>query len=114
MGDEVLQSIAQIMQSSLRHSDLAFRYGGDEFAALFPETSHQAAVHVAQRLEQRFAQHWADRCAAEGKTLVCGLSWGVASFPADAADTVTLVRVADEQLYVCKRAHHERGLREKI
>ncbi len=49
-GDEVLRRIAQALESSVRFSDVAGRYGGDEFALLLPDTDPEAASRVGERL----------------------------------------------------------------
>jgi diguanylate cyclase (GGDEF)-like protein len=93
------------LKSSLRQSDAVFRYGGDEFAAVCPETSGDAMKHALQRLESnmpalriesRLQEHLAERL---------DISWGVASFPADGAEEDELIRIADDRLYACKRSH---------
>ncbi len=104
-GDRFLAGIARQMQSSLRQSDAVFRYGGDEFVALCPETSRQAMETVLRRLEGNLH---AD-CAAAGLAENIGVSWGVASFPADAADVDELIQLADKRLYDCKKEHHQRA-----
>jgi diguanylate cyclase (GGDEF)-like protein len=45
-GDEVLKIIAHIIKQNTRHSDLSFRYGGDEFALILPDTSKEDALQV--------------------------------------------------------------------
>ncbi|MFN7947172.1 MAG: GGDEF domain-containing protein [Blastocatellia bacterium] len=103
-GDEVLLSVARIVQSSLRHSDTAFRYGGDEFAAICPETPGEVMEGVMRRVEASVLSYFADSPVSEE----CGISWGVASFPVDASRAADLMRIADERLYECKKAHHQR------
>jgi diguanylate cyclase (GGDEF)-like protein len=99
-GDRMLAEVASLLKSSLRQSDAVFRYGGDEFAALCPETSGDAVAHALHRLESnmpvesRLQGHLAERP---------GISWGAASFPADADEERELIRIADDRLYACKR-----------
>ncbi|HWQ36882.1 MAG TPA: GGDEF domain-containing protein [Blastocatellia bacterium] len=102
-GDEVLLSVARIVQSSLRHSDTAFRYGGDEFAAICPETPGEVMEGVMRRVEASVLSYLTDSPVAEE----CGISWGVASYPADATRVSDLLRIADERLYECKKQHHQ-------
>lgn len=108
-GDQMLLSFAGILQSSLRHSDLAFRHGGDEFAAVCPETAGPGLEAALDRLERKLRRH----CAGVGLGDEVGISWGVASFPADAGEAAGLIRLADERLYACKKRHHagERHMR---
>jgi diguanylate cyclase (GGDEF)-like protein len=53
MGDQALIALAQSCQKQLRSSDLFGRYGGEEFLALLPETPHEKAMEVAERLRQK-------------------------------------------------------------
>ncbi len=101
-GDRTLWQVAGLLKSSLRQSDAVFRYGGDEFAAVCPETSGEAMAHVLRRLESN-VRAWRIESHLSGHF---GVSWGVASLPADATDENELIRIADERLYACKRARH--------
>lgn len=53
VGDEVLRDVAGVVRDSLRTSDYAFRFGGDEFLAALPDTPAEGAAVVATRLRQR-------------------------------------------------------------
>jgi diguanylate cyclase (GGDEF)-like protein len=99
-GDRVLAQVARTLRAKLRRTDQIFRYGGDEFAALCPETGRNALHAVLERLEARTGQLG---------SLEVAISWGVASFPADATLGAELVRLADERLYTRKREHHLQG-----
>jgi diguanylate cyclase (GGDEF)-like protein len=101
-GDRMLAEVASLLKSSLRQSDAVFRYGGDEFAAICPETSGGAMAHALRRVES----------IKPAESILTGravdrldISWGVASFPADAAEEDELIRIADDRLYACKRSH---------
>jgi diguanylate cyclase (GGDEF)-like protein len=103
-GDRVLLKVASILESSLRQSDAAFRYGGDEFAAVCPETSGDSMSRVLGRIETSVRY-----CCLEAQPAYhIGISWGVASFPVDAQDPSELIYVADERLYDCKKEHHRK------
>lgn len=104
-GDRILAEVAGVLKSSLRQSDAVFRYGGDEFVAVCPETSGDAMANALRRLESnmpalriepRLQGHLAEHL---------DISWGVASFPADAAEEDELIRIADDRLYAYKRSH---------
>jgi diguanylate cyclase (GGDEF)-like protein len=101
-GDRLLAEVAGLLKSSLRQSDAIFRYGGDEFAALCPETSGKAMAHVLRRLESNIPVE----SRLRGRLVEpLSISWGAASFPADANEEGELIRIADDRLYVCKRSH---------
>ena len=102
MGDRVLLQVASILQSSLRQSDATFRYGGDEFAAICPETSGDEMEILLYRIELNFKEF----CASTQIDLLTGISWGVASLPADALEAGDLIRMADKRLYDRKKEHH--------
>lgn len=54
-GDEVLKSFAKIMRQQTREVDQCFRYGGEEFAILLPETDSKGSIMVADRVREQFA-----------------------------------------------------------
>ena len=98
-GDRVLSQVARTLRAKLRRTDQVFRYGGDEFAALCPETGRKALLALLDRVEAR-TRHVGSHEVT--------ISWGVASFPTDATSAADLVKLADEQLYIRKREHHLR------
>jgi len=104
-GDHILARVAGILKSSLRQSDTVFRYGGDEFAAVCPETSGDAMTHALRRLESNMSAWRLESHLLEH----LDISWGIASFPADAVEENELISIADKRLYACKRAHYRRG-----
>lgn len=55
-GDRVLAGLAEVIRAEIRGSDSAYRYGGEEFIVLFPETAPDEAEIVAERLRQTFSQ----------------------------------------------------------
>lgn len=93
-GDEVLARTAGIIRDSLRDSDFAARWGGEEFVCLLTETTKRKAFVVAERIRARLEKTF----AAEGITI----SGGVASFPADGEDEEALFAFADRALYRAK------------
>ena len=111
-GDRILAQVATVLKSSLRQSDLVFRYGGDEFAAICPETSSGAIAHALRRLEASIPSrpletHPQEQLGEQLGEQLAGqpnISWGAASFPADSVEMDKLIAVADERLYACKRA----------
>jgi diguanylate cyclase (GGDEF)-like protein len=100
-GDRALAQVAFILKSSLRQSDALFRYGGDEFAAICPETPGDAISYALRRLESSMPTCRAESCLPEQ----LDISWGAASFPADGVGERELICVADHRLYECKQAH---------
>ena len=98
-GDEVLRKVAQVLKESVRETDLLFRYGGDEFVIVLPETDG-AARRVAARLRKRLAK-WAKEQGLDEVGL--GLSIGVTRWtPERPLSMEELLRRADAALYRAK------------
>ncbi len=87
-GNEILRNLAHILRHNTRNCDLLARYGGEEFVILFPETSAEEAMVVAQRI--------CERVAAEMDITV---TIGLASLPDDTDNHSELVRAADKAMY---------------
>src|SRR2546423_2904985 len=103
-GDEVLQTIAEIMRDSTRRTDCCARYGGEEFVIVLPDTSAADAMDTAEHIRARVA---AKKFSGRKMTL----SIGVATFPEDADDAESIIAVADEALYQAKREGRDRTVR---
>ena len=100
-GDKVLRSLSDAIQHSLRRSDSAFRYGGEEFVIILPEVELNAAGLLAERLRQRFAE--AKVLTSSGDTIQCTVSIGVAEWQ-NGEDRLSFLGRADEAVYAAKRA----------
>lgn len=102
-GDKVLELLAGIISSQCRTTDLPSRFGGEEFALLFPKTDSLTAWEIAERLRKIISiepfPH--EKHQPEGQLTV---SIGIATFPADATDWYTLINNADRALYKAKSA----------
>lgn len=98
VGDHALLSVGQLLRRTFRTSDRVCRYGGDEFALIFPETDRAEAVRLAERLRARISSTFPDDDMPEAITA----SLGVAAFPEDAGDAESLVLAADRALYQAK------------
>ena len=108
-GDEMLRLVADGIRSGLRRSDLAFRYGGDEFAAILLHADVARAQAVVRPHQQAHHQKpQGTNGDAAGAWL--SLSAGVACFPDDATTADELVRMADAALYDAKWAARARGV----
>jgi len=100
-GDEALAEMGRILKSACRGYDIVTRYGGEEFAILFPGATTKNAYELASRIVSEVREtHF------EGENLLPSgaltISIGVACFPEDAGDAADLVRSADEALYEAK------------
>lgn len=100
-GDEVLREVAARLRNVVRGVDLVFRYAGDEFAVILPETGSEEAVFAAERLLGEFRRTPVYSSRAK-RDIHLTLSIGVAAFPADAGDAQGLLEKADQALLVAK------------
>ncbi|MFH1150137.1 MAG: diguanylate cyclase [Actinomycetota bacterium] len=101
-GDVVLSQIASIIDSNTRDVDKVFRYGGDEFCVVLPETGTEEALVVAEKVRRAvYDFHFPGEERLPVDTL--SISIGLASLPADAQDEEGLVSGADMALYAAKQ-----------
>ncbi len=102
VGTELLVEVAQLIQFNTRAVDMVFRYGGDEFVVLLPQTGKAAAVDAAQRL--RHALKEARFLAAHALQLTMVASFGVATYPQDGDTAEAILQAADGQMYKVKHS----------
>lgn len=98
-GDEVLVQVASLLKKHARGSDIACRYGGEEFLLVFPGTSLELARKRAEEIQHNCAalsiQH-------EGKNIAVMLSFGVAAYPDHGQQWEQIIVKADKALYQSK------------
>jgi len=100
VGSKLLREMAELIRGSLRLIDYAFRYGGDEFVILLPQTGKESANVVARRLHERVNEK--KFMAEEGLNLHLTASFGLATYPPDATTKPEMIRLADEAMYLAK------------
>lgn len=106
-GDEVLTIMARVISTELRGSDVAARFGGDEFIILLPQTSAPSAAVLVDRIAERFKEE-VMRCFPE---VPVGVSIGVASLRITRAPSAeALIHEADVALYTSKEARRAEAL----
>ena len=102
-GDEVLSAVGVAVTSTLRTSDFAGRYGGEEFILLLPDTDGESAVIVAEKLRVALAS-----VEVPGVPRSITASFGVAALPGDGSEPSSLLRTADRALYLAKAGGRNR------
>src|SRR2546430_6519658 len=105
VGDEVIREVAGRLSACLRASDLICRYGGEEFAALLPDTAWSDAYRVAERLHATVA---GQPVTTEAGNLAVTVSVGVAAPPELDGDLAAMLNPADGALYQAQRAGRHR------
>jgi diguanylate cyclase (GGDEF)-like protein len=100
-GDIVLNKLAELFGNSIRCVDLIFRYGGEEFTILLPETSKGEAKNSAERLREFIEETQFN--VLENKKATLTISVGIAEFSEDAKDKQGFIHCADQALFEAKR-----------
>lgn len=103
-GDELLAAVARLIAEGCRSSDLAARYGGDEFAVILPETSLAGAASFGEKIRESVACH---PFGPGGEPRIT-ISVGAAEFPQQARSPRELVDAADAELYRAKSSGRNR------
>lgn len=108
-GDDCLRTIAKILKSALRRpADMAFRYGGEEFACLLPFTDERGAQERASAILEAMQAQQIPHCASEVSpfvTLSIGIAWAI---PHEEQGWSQLLQDADTALYQSKSAGRNR------
>ncbi len=102
-GDKALQIFAEVLRKSVRQADLAARWGGEEFAILFPGASAEQALDVVERVRADLAE----QLLASGGTPFTA-SFGIADSTMDSSFE-EILRIADEALYSSKDSGRDRA-----
>ena len=102
-GDEVLAAVGALAAASIRASDFVGRLGGEEFAAVLPNTNLAGALAAAEKLRAAIAT-----ISVPGVEQRTTASFGVAILPDDAGEPEQLLRLADRALYAAKNAGRDR------
>ena len=99
-GDDVLRALGAVIRTSIRNVDSAYRYGGDEFVVLLPETEIVGAFVVAEKIRAGAEEVGLALTETEPLTSV---SIGLVSHPEDGLSAEELMTAADRAMYQAKR-----------
>jgi diguanylate cyclase (GGDEF)-like protein len=102
-GDECLRRVAAVMKACLRRpTDRVARYGGEEFGLLLPDTDAMGALHLAGQIREGLAAAHIEHAASSVGGLLT-ISVGLSTLaPGRVGNETTLLKAADEQLYIAK------------
>ncbi len=104
-GNRLLQHVVKQVLGQLRSTDIAARYGGDEFVVMLPDTPARGAFEVAERIRNAVES---TPFPAGTETVHCSVSIGAASHPQDGRTLDALLARADRALYQAKEAGRNR------
>jgi diguanylate cyclase (GGDEF)-like protein/PAS domain S-box-containing protein len=104
-GDKVIEQVAQLLREHARESDVAGRYGGEEFGVVLSDTDQAGARIFAERLRQAIEQLLVQY---NGQDIRFTISLGVADLSAPANDHAELIARADQALYTSKKTGRNR------
>ena len=105
IGSELLEKVGRRLKELSRKDDLCFRYGGDEFMILMPETDAATALVLTKAMHAAFMKTVFEM--KNGLKLSIGTSIGLASSPEDGVSVHTIIGIADARMYYVKG--HGRG-----
>jgi diguanylate cyclase (GGDEF)-like protein len=113
MGNQALQHIANVLKQHVRKNDIVARYGGEEFTVILPDTNREEAYDIAERMRQAVRNQvviLSEDLTSEKEIVIKNtVSIGIAVYPEQAEDGLSLVRHADRAMYVgAKQAGRDR------
>lgn len=104
-GNQLLMKVARCISNELRHTDIAARYGGDEFVVLLPETPMKGGLDVAERIRTAVSDTVFEVGPARVKNTV---SVGIACYPEHGRTLDAITARADQAMYEAKKLGRNR------
>jgi len=100
VGDKVIVALSKVLKSSIRDSDLAIRYGGEEFVIMLHNANDEGTMSIAKKIHSEFGNLSFD--VGNGEPLKKTISIGIAKFPTDGDTIWKCIKYADTALYEAK------------
>jgi diguanylate cyclase (GGDEF)-like protein len=107
-GSKVLREVGFLLRAAIRETDIAARYGGDEFVVILPDTDYPQAKRLGERIRQLILR--TTFLKEEGINSRIGASIGLATFPTEAPSKDELIHLADERMYRDKEDNREKAI----
>ncbi len=107
-GSKVLREVGFLLRAAIRETDIAARYGGDEFVVILPDMDHDQAQRLGERMRQLILR--TTFLKEEGLDARLGASIGLATFPTEAPTKEALIQLADERMYLDKEKNRSRPI----
>ena len=100
VGDQVISAIGKLLNETIRNSDLAIRYGGEEFVVMLHNADDKGTLEVAKKIHSAFGNLIFD--VGSGETLQKTMSIGISKFPTNGDTIWKCIKFADTALYKAK------------
>jgi len=104
-GDVVIQELSLVMKELIRDSDIAVRYGGEEFLVLLLNTTEKDSIRLANKIREKFSLK---EFKSQSDTFTKTLSVGISHYPSDSNSLWKVTKYADEALYTAKNTGRDR------
>ncbi len=108
IGDEAIRVISKVIKENIRESDIAIRFGGEEFLVLLYNCDEKYIAEVAMKIGQEFSKQ---KIKAKDTTFTKTLSVGASIYPIDSDDIYTCIKFADIALYSAKNSGRNKAVR---
>ena len=108
VGDEAIRVISRVIKESIRESDIAIRFGGEEFLVLLYNCTDEYIARIARKIGEEFSKQ---KIKAKNETFTKTLSVGASMYPQDSDDIYKCIKYADIALYSAKNSGRNRAVK---